>query len=279
MRQKHVKIGIIGFGNMGSTIAGRIKAKYIVYVFDKEKNKTDKASGLKVTESIHDLVNNVKTIILAVKPQDFRGVLNEIKGYVKNKLVISIAAGITTQYIEALCLKLRLIRAMPNLPAKVGAGITCLYKGESATNEDLLFSEELFKNLGETLILNDEDMVNAATAVSGSGPGFLYDAVENKSIEEIKKYANDFFIPSLKAAAEKVGFTTEQAIRLAKATSCGSISFLEQENLSPSEAKNLVASKKGTTEAGLEVLHKGGTLEEAVEAAKKCAEELSQFAQ
>ena len=268
-------IGIIGFGNMGSAIAERIKTKYNVVVFDLDRAKTKNVSEIRVVKNSIDLVRNVEIVILAVKPQDFDSVLNEIKDYTKSKLIISIAAGITTKCIEDRLREASVIRVMPNLPARVGKGMICLYKGKSATDKDLNFSEGLFSNLGETLILNDENMINAATAVSGSGPGFLYDAVTNKSIEEIKKYANDFFIPSLAGAAEKIGFTPEQAMRLAKVTSSGSVIFLEQTNLSPSDAKNLVVSKKGTTEAGLEVLHKGGSLEEAVRAALKRAEELS----
>ena len=151
----------------------------------------------------------------------------------------------------------------------------CLCKGKSAAKQDLDFSEELFRVLGETLVLNDENMINAATAVSGSGPGFFFDAVENKSIEEIKKYATDVFIPSLTDSAEKIGFSHEQAIKLAKVTSDGSIAFLEQTKLSPAIAKNLVTSKEGTTEAGLNELHKDGSLEDAVKAALNRARELS----
>lgn len=268
-------IGIIGCGNMGSAIATCLKSRYKIWAFDKDKNKTKNISGIQTAKDNADLVNKADIIILAVKPQDFDGVLDEIKPCIEDKLIISIAAGITTGYIERYLGAARVIRAMPNLPAKVAAGMICLYKGKSANNEDLIFSEELFGNLGWTLVLSDEDMINAATAVSGSGPGFLYDAVENKSIEEAKEFAKYIFIPSLAASAEKVGFTKEQAMKLAKVTTDGSISFLEQTNISPAEAKKMVASKKGTTEAGLEVLHKGGTLEQAVEAAKKRAEELS----
>ncbi len=200
-------IGIIGFGNMGSAIAERIKRKYRVFVFDIDRNKIKGITGINVTNSINELISAVSVVILAIKPQNFDAVLDEIKDYAEDKLFISIAAGISTSCIEAVLRPARVIRVMPNLPARVGKGMICLYKGRSATDKDLNFSEGLFSNLGETLILNDENMVNAATAVSGSGPGFLYDAVAGKSIEEIKKYANDFFIPSLAAAAEKIGFS------------------------------------------------------------------------
>lgn len=276
MKHKMKKtIGIIGFGNMGSAIAQRLKSKYDVFIFDKDKSKTNNLSGLRVCVNIRDLITRVDTIILAVKPQDFPELLEGMKDYIKDKLIISIAAGISTTFMENKLCASRIIRTMPNLPARVGRGMISLYKGKSATDSDLDFTEAMFEALGETLILNHEEMIDAATAVSGSGPGFLFDAVENKPLEEIKKYAQGIFIRALAQSAQQVGFTPEQAIKLAKVTTEGSIAFLEQTNLSPLQAKELVASKGGTTEAGLDVLHKTGSLEEAVQAALKRAQELS----
>lgn len=269
------KIGIIGFGNMGAAIAKGLKDKYRIYVFDKDREKIKDALGLKVADSIRDLAVNVRVIILAVKPQDFETVLNEIKGLIDRKLIISIAAGIRTTDIEKYLGDIRVVRVMPNLPAKIKEGMICLYKGKYATGEDVSLTEEIFSHLGKILALDSEDMLNAATAVSGSGPGFLYDLIENKSMEEIKEFTIKFFIPSLTASASNLGFTPQQAKLLAETTAKGSIVYLEREKLSPSQAKAQVVSKKGTTEAGLEVLQRGGTLEEAVRAAEKRAEELS----
>lgn len=269
------KIGIIGYGNMGSAIAERIKDKYDVTVFDKDRNKTKGLKGIKVAANIPDLAKNADVIILAVKPQDFDIVLNEIKDLTKNKLIISIAAGITTRYIEKIIVNSRVIRTMPNLPVRVGAGITCLYKGGSAMEEDLNFTKDLFRDMGNTLVLNDEGLMYAATAVSGSGPGFLFQEVRYMPMDKIKEYAKNIFFPSLAASAEKIGFSRDQAIVLAKTTVEGSVIFLEKTGLSPEQAGNLVASKKGTTQAGLEALQKGGSLDDAVQAAEKRAKELS----
>lgn len=268
------KIGIIGFGNMGSAIGERIKFEYQVYAFDIDKNKTNKLTGIKVANSITDLLTKVDTVILSLKPQDFDVVLDEIKNFAEGKLIITIAVGITIDYIEKRLGKVRVIRVMPNLPARIGEGMICLCVGKSVSEEEANFAEELFKNLGTTLILN-EKMMNAATAISGSGPGYLYDWGENKAIEEIKKYARDIFIPSLTVSAESLGFTPQQAKILVNTTAQGSLSFLEKANLSAAQLKKQVASKGGTTEAGLEVLHKGGSLEEAVKKAFQRAKELS----
>jgi pyrroline-5-carboxylate reductase len=269
-------IGIIGFGNMGSAIAQRLKSKNTVYVFDKEKNKTGNLSGLIVAKSPRDLVNNADTVILAVKPQDFETVLNEIKDCVKDKLIISIAAGITTGYIEKYLGSVRVIRTMPNLPAKLGEGMTCLYTGKYARKEDASFAEELFRYMGKTLILDSEDMINAATAVSGSGPGFLCELVEGKSLGEIEIFVANTFIPALEASARNQGFTARQAKILAMTTGHGTVIYLEEEHLSPEEVKKQVTSKKGTTEAGLMKLkHNIANLTAAVKAALQRARELS----
>jgi pyrroline-5-carboxylate reductase len=209
-----------------------------------------------------------------VKPQDFENLLKEIKDYAKTKLVMSIAAGITTDYIEKCLTKARIIRIMPNLPLKVNKGMICICKGKTANEKDLTFAKQLFKSMGEVLIL-EEKMMDAATAISGSGPGYLYDFCENKNVKDIRKYAREFFIPQLIASARNIGFSSQEAEMLATFTAEGSIFFLEKAKLSPAEAKKQVASKGGTTEAALEILHKGGSLAEAVKAACRRAQELS----
>ena len=268
-------IGIIGFGNMGQAMGEHLKFDYQIVVFDKDNSKLKDLKKITIADNIVNLISQVDTLILAVKPQDFALVLNEIKDQINKKLIISIAAGITTAYVEKYSDRIRVIRVMPNMPAKIGKGMSCLCKGKFASLEDLKFAQELFKRMGETLILK-EDMMDAATAVSGSGPGFLYDLSEGKSLEEIKKFTQDVFIPALKESAREIGFRYNDAHILSKATAEGSIAYLEKTKISPGEAKRQVASKGGTTEAGLEILLKGGSLKEAVKAALKRAKELSQ---
>lgn len=267
-------IGIIGCGNMGRAICERLKDRYPLMVFDKESAKLKDLSNIKVTNSSLDLVSASDAVILAVKPQDFDNLLSEIKANIKDQLVISIAAGITTGYIEKILGNAKIIRVMPNMPAKIGQGMSCLCRGRSASEEDLNFAKELFDKLGKTLIIN-ENMMDAATAVSGSGPGYFYYLVEGKNKDEIKRFAEEEFISNFIASASKVGFSRDEAELLAKTTVEGSIALLEQTKLNSSELKKQVASKKGTTEAGLEVLHKGGSLEDAVKAALKRSKELS----
>lgn len=258
---------------MGSAIAERIKTEYQVLVFDKDKNKTKRLKNIIVTDDVTTLVKRSDVLILAVKPQDFVAVLGEIKHQVTDKLIISIAAGVGTKDIEAYLGRVRVIRVMPNLPAKVGAGMICLSKGKYARQNDLNFAKQLFIKLGKTLILKKGKM-DKVTAVSGSGPGFVYD--QGKSLEEIKKKEHDF-ITSLTKSTIAIGFTYPEARELAETTTKGSILYLEKTKFSPAQAKKQVASKGGTTEAGLKVLHKGGSLTAAVKAALKRARELARF--
>ncbi|MBL7130702.1 MAG: pyrroline-5-carboxylate reductase [Candidatus Omnitrophica bacterium] len=272
-------IGIIGFGNMGSCLGERLKSKeHPIWTFDKDKKKTEKLSGINLADSNIDLVREVETIILAVKPQDFGATLDEIKNETEGKLVISIAAGITTGYIEKILGKVRVIRTMPNMPARIGRGITCLCKGQFATEKDSNFTRQLFENLGLILIL-EEDMINEATAVSGSGPGYVFDLIETKKIDINNKAAlerfREEFTMLLIGAAIGIGFMPKDATKLAQATVDGSIALLKYSKLSAQELRKQITSKGGTTEAALEVLHRGGDLDEAVKAAVVQARQLA----
>lgn len=270
------KIGIIGYGNMGSAIAERIKHKYHVFVFDKDKNKIQNLPGIIAADNIKDFMDKIDVVIIAVKPQDFDSVLSEIKNCIGNKLIISIAAGIKTECIEKKLGKIRVIRVMPNLPDMFGKGVNCLCKGGLATDKDLNIAQKLFKLLGSIFIFN-EDMMNTVTGVSGSGPGFVFDFLEKENMdyhhiskEKIRDFSVDF-----KKAAELVGLSKKDASRIVDDTIAGSLVTISAMNVAPAVLREKVASKGGTTEAGLEVLRAGGSLEQAVRAAVRRAEELS----
>lgn len=269
------KIGIVGIGNMGAAIAERIKADYDVVVFDQDEKKAKGIQGVSVSDNNIDLVIKSDAVILAVKPDDFKALLREIKNNIKDKLIISIAAGITTWYIEKILGETRVVRVMPNLPAKFGQAMSSLCKGRFATKGDLEFVEGLFKKIGKTLIIK-ENMMGKVTAISGSGPGFLCDLVEGKSLEDIEKFTELTFIPSLTATASALGCTAVQAKVLAGTTGRGTVIYLKKTGLSPEEMKKQVASKKGTTETGLQVLkHNVKNLTAAAKAALKREKELS----
>ena len=269
-------VGIIGYGNMGSCIGGRLNsAGFDTIVFDKDTSKTQSFAQSQITATALDLIDRVEAVILAVKPQDFGNILEEIKNHVGEKLIISIAAGITTGYIEKYLGNVRVIRTMPNIAARIGRGITCLCKGKFVNEMDLSFARKLFDTLGKTLILDEEDMIDAATAISGSGPGFCFYLIENNKLDINHQDDIDKFTKDLEKSAESLGFSEHDAIILAEATTSGSIQLLKETGTSPSELREQITSKGGTTEAGLKILQQGGTLEEVAKAAQERAKELS----
>ncbi|MFC1592463.1 pyrroline-5-carboxylate reductase family protein [Candidatus Omnitrophota bacterium] len=268
-------IAIIGYGNMGSAIGERIKAAYQVWAFDKDRAKTRDVKGINISQNAADPATKADILILAVKPQDFDSLLAEIKKPAVGKLVISIAAGVSTAYIENKLEQVRVIRVMPNLPAKIGQGMICLSKGSIATDDDLSFAKGIFDYMGTTMVIEEEAM-NNVTAISGSGPGYFYNLIQGMPKEEIEEYAKNTFIPELSKSAKAIGFDPERAVMLAKVTTAGAIVLLENTKLSPEALCSQVTSQGGTTEAGLAKLnHNIVYLGQAVEAAKKRAEELS----
>lgn len=271
-----MKIGIVGYGNMGSAIAERIKQKYSVFVFDKDVSKFHNVTGIEIAEDVSVLIKKSDALIFAVKPQDFDGVLSEMTNNCSGKIVISIAAAITTAYIEKRLDGARVVRVMPNIGAKIGKSVTCLCRGQSATIEDAHFAKMLFDLLGKTWELS-EDMMNAATAISGSGPGYYFDAVESRQQDYFKdgdKFKKDF-VHGLTLAAQENGFDHRTAKFLAHWTVVFSDLLLKQTKLPAGELRNRVTSKGGTTEAALKILHSGGSLADAVKAAVQRARELA----
>lgn len=274
-----IKIGIIGYGNMGQAIAERIKHKYTVCVFDKVKSTA--SENITVALNPVELVKQSEIVILAVKPQDFESLLVSIKDSVTpDKIIISIAAGITTLYIQKYLAKCRVVRVMPNLPAKIGKAISCLCKGKQAYKKDLDLAKKIFDYMGKTQVINNEAMMDDVTAVSGSGPGFFYDYLEKQKIGYSNlnsEISNDFEHSLAKALMDlKNKWSIRSAQTLAHATMAGSIALLKASGLTPAELKKQVTSKGGTTEAGLKVFKgKLENLSKAVNAAAKRAKELS----
>jgi pyrroline-5-carboxylate reductase len=169
--KKSNKIGLIGCGNMGSAILAQgLKhriGKFIVYEKDTAlASVVGSEFKVEIARDVSDLVRRASTVIIAVKPQDFDPVLAEILAGVRehekdNLLVISIAAGIPTAYIEKkLTSAVRVIRAMPNMPVKIGEGVTSLIKGRFADDKDLELAGKIFGALGMTLVVSKENLMD-----------------------------------------------------------------------------------------------------------------------
>lgn len=269
-------IGIIGYGNMGSAIAEKIRGKYELFVFDKDTSRLKQATGVSVVGSIAEVVTSAEAVIIAVKPQDFDEVLGEVHPFSKGKIFISIAVGIKTTYIERKLGDARVIRAMPNLGAIVGRSVTCICRGRFTRQDDLALANDLFSHIGRVEEL-PEDMMDIVTGVSGSGPGYYFDFVarRNNDYNQDKNKFMQEFIVSLTGAAREAGLDANLSELLAREICLASDLTLVYTKLTAEELRKKVASKGGTTEAGLEVLQRGGSLTEAVQAAVKRAKELS----
>jgi pyrroline-5-carboxylate reductase len=179
-------------------------------------------------------------IILAVKPQDIIKVLEEIKPYSRAKLIISIAAGVKTILMEKILGRARVVRAMPNMPALVGKGITAITKGRFATKKDMNVARRIFLNIGEVVEL-EEGFMDDVTALSGSGPAYYF-----------------LFTEMLEKAGEALGLKKELARRLARATFIGAAASASAVDISMQDFVKKVASKGGTTEAALKIFEQEG---------------------
>lgn len=267
---KDKKIAVIGGGKMGSIIAqGLISQEIIsgkditVTDIDAERRKILSSSmGLQVSDKNKDTVKNADVIILAVKPQNMAQTLKEIAPTInKSKIVISIAAGITTALVESNLAKgIRVIRVMPNTPALVSAGATAVTKGANATDEDIKLARTIFDAVGITVEV-DEKLMDAVTGLSGSGPAYFFVIIE-----------------ALSDAGVLMGLPRNLALKLAAQTMLGAATLCLQEGNHPAQLKDMVTSPGGTTATGLQALEEGkirATLLAAVEAATKRSKELA----
>lgn len=257
-------IGLIGAGNMGMAILKGIAKKFKVLVCEKDSVRAEelKKKFKLRSEDFRTVVNKSQIIILAVKPQDFDGILEELAQPITQKqLVISIAAGITTSYIEKkIGQGIRVIRAMPNLPAQVGQGMTALCKGKKASDSDLSLAKKIFDCVGKTVLI-EEQWMDAVTAVSGSGPAYVF-----------------YFMECFQKAALSLGLSEKVSQELVIETLKGSLALLQESKEDVSILRQKVTSKGGTTEAAFKVLDQNKFNEifiQAIKAARDRAGELA----
>ncbi len=262
------KIGIIGCGNMGGTIAkGLIRNKLFnkqnVMICDKDKKKLAQVRKEIRVKSIcpsNELVKKADIIILAVKPKDFNRILQKISKTVgTRKLVISVAAGISTSHIEYYLGHTPVVRVMPNLAVIVSTGMSAICKGRFARKQHLALTEKVFRSIGKTVVV-PEPLMNAVTAVSGSGPAYIFEVMADM----IK-------------AAMKAGLSKDVSEELVKQTVFGSAKMVIEGKDTPAVLRDRVTSPGGTTEAALKHMkqhHFSAVLIEAIQKAKRRAKEL-----
>ena len=218
----------------------------------------DEFSGISVTEDQAEAVNGGEVVYLSVKPQDLRSLNSE--GGTEAKLLISILAGSTIADVQASTGAERIVRAMPNTPAQIGKGFTAWTATASVTDDERNLVSQLLDTMGEQLYVADESAIDKITAVSGSGPAYVF-----------------LIIEAMINAAVNIGLRPDDARRMVLQTIIGSSEFAAQSGQHPAVLKDMVTSPGGTTAAGLRVLEQRGVraaLIDAIAAAHQRAEEL-----
>lgn len=266
-----LRVGFVGAGRMATALArglvssGFTAAESIAAcdVLPEAREGFAAATGARAVESVADILAEAEIAVLAVKPQQMRGVLAEAEPHVtQSHLIVSIAAGVGLgTLIAALGTDRRVVRVMPNTPALIGAGAAGFARGGTATPEDAGLVERMFSTVGLAVEL-PESLLDAVTGLSGSGPAYVYEIIE-----------------ALSDGGVRMGLPRDVATRLAAQTVLGAARMVLETGEHPAALKDAVASPGGTTIAGLYALQRGGLrglLMEAVEEATERSRELGQ---
>lgn len=270
------KVAILGLGSMGRAIlSGLLDPSAMLDVHVRVTNSSaEKAAvwddvervtafSVEVLETANqEAVRDAEVVILAVKPWQVLPLLEEISGSLSaHSVVVSVAAGVTTAAMEArLPESVSVIRAMPNTPAVIGRGVTGLSEGSRVSSQQLSLVTQLFEAVGEVVVV-PQDRIDALSAVSGSGPAYVF-----------------FFVERMIDAARAVGLSEEEASALVRGTFSGAAELLVRSGEDAQELRRRVTSPKGTTEQAIAVMadaHLETLFEEALRAAMRRSAELA----
>ncbi|KAF0094572.1 MAG: pyrroline-5-carboxylate reductase [Puniceicoccaceae bacterium 5H] len=264
------KIAFIGAGRMASAIvAGLLRhrvaeAGQIICTSAADNTGPELAqkTGIGYTQDLHELLSDADTVVLACKPQQLGQLGPEVAELSRKRLIISILAGTPIARLQQVFPEARnVVRAMPNTPGQVGAGITAYASADELGHEDDQMVKSILDALGETVPVT-EDQIDAVTGVSGSGPAYVFE-----------------FIAALRDAGVAAGLEEELSYRLALNTVSGAAELLKVVPETPETHREWVSSPGGTTLAGLAVMEEAGfrdIMQRTVLAAKRRAEELAQ---
>ncbi|HEY7240949.1 MAG TPA: pyrroline-5-carboxylate reductase [Burkholderiales bacterium] len=262
------KIAFVGGGNMARALIGGMIAKgydrsalSVIEVLPAAGERLAAEHKVHVSAAPDARTYAADVLVLAVKPQDMKTALKSLAGEVTGKLVISIAAGVR---VDALSRWLRghrkLVRCMPNTPSLIGAGIAALYALREVSAEEKQKAEGILRAVGEVVWVEDERLLDPVTALSASGPAYVF-----------------WFIEQLAASGEKLGLEKQTSLKLAMQMVLGSAKLAAQSVDSPGELRRQVTSKGGTTEAALKVFEQerlADKVMKALEAASRRGAEL-----
>jgi pyrroline-5-carboxylate reductase len=259
-------IAFVGGGNMASAIIGGLlrqgRAPSSILVIDPGEAARERlaAQGLRTQEGPDEALSEANLVVWAVKPQQFKEATGQVAEFTRQALHYSVMAGLRTEDMARLLGTSRIARAMPNTPALVGQGITGLFARTDVTAAERAAIEALVQPTGQALWVQQEADLDAVTAMSGSGPAYVF-----------------YFIEAMVQAAEEMGLSPEQGRALALATFAGATALATQSEDSPATLREKVTSKGGTTYAALTTLEAAGvkaSFIQAMRAAQKRAGEL-----
>jgi pyrroline-5-carboxylate reductase len=242
-----MRIAIIGFGNMGKTYANSfISSGFIgasdILILNRNKVEEKNTFGIDFdnfyTEPTPQIFES-DILILAVKPQDFKQLASEIKPFLNSEhVVLSVMAGISIEGMQNQLGVSKIVRSMPNIPTQIGEGMTVFCASSAVDRKELFIVQNLINTTGKSIYIEKEEMLNAATAVSGSGPAYVF-----------------YFMQAMIESAVKLGFSTSEAEFLVNQTFSGSVQLQNRSKLSTEVWIERVASKGGTTEAALNIFN------------------------
>jgi pyrroline-5-carboxylate reductase len=240
-----MRIAFIGGGNMASAlVGGLLKDAFgadritVVEVDSAARARMHAEFGVRATGDLTQGVSASTVIVLAVKPQQLRELAQHLRPFLSGQLLVTIAAGIRTADLSRwLGGYARVVRVMPNTPALVRAGVSALYAMPGVSADDRREAESILQAVGATLWVEREDLLDAVTAVSGSGPAYVF-----------------YFMEAMEQAAVELGLTPEHARQLTQQTFMGAALLAQHSGDPPSVLRARVTSKGGTTERALRSL-------------------------
>ncbi len=260
-------IAFIGGGNMASAIIGGlirqgVPATRIIVVepYEPQRAVLLQQFGIQALPAADDSLSNAQVVVWAVKPQTFKDAASSVAAFTAHALHLSVAAGIRSSSIAQWTANDAIVRAMPNTPALVGQGMTALFARAGVTAAQQALAEQIIGTTGQFLWVQKEEQLDAVTALSGSGPAYVF-----------------YFLEAMQQAGVEMGLPAEQALQLAIGTFSGASQLAAQSSEPPAVLRERVTSKGGTTFAALESMRAanlGQHFISAMKAAEKRAVEL-----
>jgi pyrroline-5-carboxylate reductase len=261
------RLGFIGAGKLaGSVIRGLLRAEFCSpnNIIASEPNEQTRAAlqtdtGISVTAENAEVAGKAETIFVGVKPPMVLSVLADLKGKLQDKTVISLAGGVRIANMEK-TVDARVMRALTNTPSAICRSATGIARGSRSTDGDVDLVRKIFRAVGVVVEIKEEQ-IDAVTALSGSGPAFVYTVIE-----------------ALADGGAKMGLANDVAMELAIQTARGAAEIMLETKMSPEDLRRMVVTPGGTTAAGLAVMEKLGTGESliaAVEAATRRSQEMA----